>query len=412
MKNFKEYLLKDCIELIIDHRGKTPAKMGGTWVDNGVRVISALNVHNGSIDNVDQIRCVSEEVYKRWMSEDVKRNDCFIASEGASLGENCIWDSDEKIVLGQRLYALRTNPEILDPWYFACYMQTNKFRTQIEQISTGSTVFGISQPVLLSVKLVLPEINQQRVIGELYKNLKRKIENNNQCNAELEQMARTIYDYWFLQFDFPDENGKPYKSSGGKMVWNEELKREIPEGWKSTILQNVAECLDSYRMPLSNAERVDKKGNIPYYGATGIIDFVDESLFEGDYILMAEDGSVMDEKGNPILQRITGKAWVNNHAHILRPIKKHGCKLLMMMLKDIPVMKIKTGSIQMKINQENMNKIVLPEIPEKLVDSINTILNNIDTQILHKKKENQELTSLRDFLLPLLMNGQVEFKEH
>ena len=150
MSKLNEYVLGDCVQLVIDHRGKTPQKMGGDWIDNGVRVISALNIHNGFIDNEDQIRCVSDEVYNKWMSEDIKRNDCLIASEGASLGENTIWDSDEKIVLGQRLYAIRTNPEILDPWYFAAYMQTSKFRLQIDQISTGSTVFGISQPVLLN----------------------------------------------------------------------------------------------------------------------------------------------------------------------------------------------------------------------------------------------------------------------
>ena len=126
---------------------------------------------------------------------------------------------------------------------------------------------------------------------------------------------------------------------------------------------------------------------------------------------MAEDGSVMDTKGNPILQRLTGKAWVNNHAHVLQPSKNHGCKLLMMLLKDVSVMKIKTGSIQMKINQENMNKIIIPEIPEHLIDKINLILDDIDFQILHREKENRELASLRDFLLPLLMNGQVGFKE-
>lgn len=280
----------------------------------------------------------------------------------------------------------------------------------LEQYQGQSAQPGLSVNTLSKVKVLLPNKKIQDSVFRILQSFECKIENNKKINVELESMARTIYDYWFLQFDFPNENGKPYRSSGGKMVWNEELKREIPEGWNTTILQNIAECLDSYRVPLSSAERAGKNGNIPYYGATGIVDYVDESIFDGDYILMAEDGSVMDEKGNPILQRITGKAWVNNHAHVLRPIKNHGCKLLMMLLKDVQVMKIKTGSIQMKINQENMNKIVLPEIPEKLVDSINMILNNIDTQILHKEKENQELTFLRDFLLPLLMNGQVVFK--
>ena len=119
----------------------------------------------------------------------------------------------------------------------------------------------------------------------------------------------------------------------------------------------------------------------------------------------------MNDDGSPILQRISGKTWVNNHAHILKPADNYSCKLLMMILKDIPVVTIKTGSIQMKINQKNLNKVKIVSIPDNLKNRINRILNDIDKKILLNKKENQELTALRDFLLPLLMNGQVGFKE-
>ena len=239
-------------------------------------------------------------------------------------------------------------------------------------------------------------------------NIDQKIQTNNQINQELETMAKTLYDYWFVQFDFPDQNGKPYKSSGGKMVYNPELKREIPEGWGVEKLGNITICHDSKRVPLSSNDRELVKGKIPYYGATGIMDYVNDYIFDGDYVLMAEDGSVMTETGTPILQRISGKNWVNNHAHVLEPVKNHSCKLLMMLLKDVSVMKIKTGSIQMKINQENMNKIVVPAIPLELLFEINQKLEVIDKQQLNLIEENKQLTQLRDWLLPMLMNGQVK----
>ena len=260
----KECTLGDCVETIIDYRGKTPQKMGGDWADNGYRVISALNVHGGFIDNEEQIRCVSQEIYDKWMKDEIKRNDCFLASEGASLGENTIWDSDEKIVLGQRLYAIRTNSDKLDPWYFAMYMQTKKFRHQIDQISTGSTVFGVSQPTLLGVKLLLPSIVEQRKIGALYRNIYRKLKNNNSICSELESLAKTIYDYWFLQFEFPNEDGKPYKLSGGKMVWNEELKREIPEGWEVERFGNLASFTKGKIPTEPLAEKPDDDTTSPY----------------------------------------------------------------------------------------------------------------------------------------------------
>ena len=252
------------------------------------------------------------------------------------------------------------------------------------------------------------DLNQQRKMVSILSKIDAKIEINNQINQELEAMAKTLYDYWFLQFEFPDQNGKPYKSSGGKMVCNPELKREIPEGWGVEKLGDITICHDSKRVPLSSNDRELVKGKIPYYGATGIMDYVNDYIFDGDYVLMAEDGSVMTEKGTPILQRISGKNWVNNHAHVLEPVKNHSCKLLMMLLKDVSVMKIKTGSIQMKINQENMNKIVVPAIPLELLFEINQKLEVIDKQQLNLIEENKQLTQLRDWLLPMLMNGQVK----
>ena len=136
--------------------------------------------------------------------------------------------------------------------------------------------------------------------------------------------------------------------------------------------------------------------------------YIRDYIFDGDYVLMAEDGSIMTEKGNPVLQRITGKTWVNNHAHILEPIKNYSCKLLMMLLKDVQVMQIKTGSIQMKITQKNMNEIVVPRIPQSLLEVINRKLELFDRKQIALINQNQELIQLRDWLLPLLMNGQVK----
>ena len=239
-------------------------------------------------------------------------------------------------------------------------------------------------------------------------NIDRKITLNNSICADLEAMAKQIYDYWFIQFDFPDENGKPYKSGGGKMVWNEELNREIPDGWVITDIGNITNCYDAKRIPLSAKEREAIKGNIPYYGATGIMGYVNRPIFSGDYVLVAEDGSVMDAKGHPIIQRVSGEIWVNNHAHILEPIAGYSCRLLMFILGEIPVVRIKTGSIQMKINQENLNAYKVVKIPNSLLERVNKTLNVLDNRIIRIYEENRQLTELRDFLLPMLMNGQIK----
>lgn len=323
-----------------------------------------------------------------------------------------IADNFENTLLGYHCALITPYNNLLNGKYLNAFLHTSYAQKHFANKAGGSGQrYTLTVEALSSLKVPLLPLEEQKLIGNFFSCMDRKLENNRKISVELEQMAKIIYDYWFLQFNFPNEEGEPYKSSGGKMVWNEELKREIPEGWGTTTLGEITICHDAKRIPLSSKEREIKKGNIPYYGATGIMDYVDEAIFEGDYILMAEDGSVMNEKGNPILQRISGKTWVNNHAHVLQPSKKHCCKLIMMLLKDVSVMKIKTGSIQMKINQENMNKITLLDIPEGLIIKVNQILELIDNKILHYQNENKQLETLRNFLLPLLMNGQISFKD-
>ena len=326
------------------------------------------------------------------------------------LGETARIPEDDLYIQSGDVGLVIPNESKLDNKYAYYLLASPLIKRQLGAAAQQTKIRHTSPDKIKDCEAWLPSLEYQKKAGELLDDINFKIKCNNKINAELESMAKTIYDYWFLQFEFPNEDGKPYKSSGGKMVWNEELKREIPEGWSTTTIGDITICHDSERIPLSGKDRENMVGDIPYYGATDIMGYVDKPIFDGDYVLLAEDGSVMDEEGHPILQRVTGRVWVNNHAHVLEPIKKHSCKLLMMFLKDVYVPMIKTGSIQMKINQENMNGITVPNIPDDLKEKINLELCTIEKKQLQIIAENQELTSLRDFLLPMLMNGQVGFK--
>ena len=348
---------------------------------------------------------IDEKIYREYKEKYSypKKGDILISAAG-TIGKTVIFDGEDSYFQDSNIVWIENDESKVTNQFLYYFLQTNPFIT-----TNGSTIKRLYNDNLRDTKIPnVPSIQQQNQITDILGALDEKIQINNQINQELEAMAKTLYDYWFVQFDFPDQNGKPYKSSGGKMVYNPELKREIPEGWGVEKLGDITICHDSKRVPLSSNDRELVKGEIPYYGATGIMDYVNDYIFDGDYVLMAEDGSVMTEKGTPILQRISGKNWVNNHAHVLEPIKNHSCKLLVMLLKDVSVMKIKTGSIQMKINQENMNKIVVPAIPLKLLFEINQKLEVIDKQQLNLIEENKQLTQLRDWLLPMLMNGQVK----
>ena len=138
-ENYTYKELGECIELIIDHRGKTPKKLGSDWVNDGIKTISAKNVNDGKLVNENSIRHVTYDIYRKWMKEDVKTGDCFLVSEGATLGECLYWDNDYPIVLGQRIFCIRTNPEILYPRYFYAYMNSVEFQSEIIGRATGSS---------------------------------------------------------------------------------------------------------------------------------------------------------------------------------------------------------------------------------------------------------------------------------
>lgn len=383
-------------------------------VKRGYPMLSSKDMGDMDFD-FSNVKYISDEDYKVMVSSGCKPqiNDVLIIKDGNSyLQKVFVVTEDRDIAILSSIGILRPNTELLDPFYLRYYLLSNHVKKEVaKKYVTGSALPRIILKNFGEIEIPYISLDKQKKIVSYLKDLDYKIENNNKIIAELESMAKTIYDYWFLQFEFPNEDGKPYKSSGGKMVWNEELKREIPEGWSTTTIGDITICHDSERMPLSGKDRENMVGDIPYYGATDIMGYVDKPIFDGDYVLLAEDGSVMDEEGHPILQRVTGQVWVNNHAHVLEPIKKHSCKLLMMFLKDVYVPMIKTGSIQMKINQENMNGITVPNIPDDLKEKINLELCTIEKKQLQIIAENQELTSLRDFLLPMLMNGQVGFKD-
>lgn len=377
------------------------------YVSEGTPIVTVE--HLGDINFTHQnLPFVSEADTKR-LSKYILIEGDIVFSRVGSIDRNVYVDKNhEGWMFSGRCIRVRADKNKVNTRYLSYYFKQNSFKKMMMNLAVGATMPSLNTKIMNSIELdLLPRENQDK-IANILSAIDDKIQINNQINQELEAMAKTLYDYWFVQFDFPDQNGKPYKSSGGKMVYNPELKREIPEGWGVEKLGDITICHDSKRVPLSSNDRELVKGKIPYYGATGIMDYVNDYIFDGDYVLMAEDGSVMTEKGTPILQRISGKNWVNNHAHVLEPVKNHSCKLLMMLLKDVSVMQIKTGSIQMKINQENMNKIVVPAIPLELLFDINQKLEVIDKQQLNLIEENKQLTQLRDWLLPMLMNGQVK----
>ncbi len=292
-------------------------------------------------------------------------------------------------------------------------LRTRDYQQFIVSSATGTTVKHTSPTRICEYVFKAPDYKTQTAIAEILSSLDDKIELNNKINQELENLAQTLFKQWFIDFEFPANLAddtlsgvEGYKSSGGEMIESE--LGEIPKGWEVRHLKEFVNCFDSKRIPLSSQERALRKGDYPYYGAASLMDFVDNYLFDGVYVLMGEDGSVTDANGYPVLQYVFGKFWVNNHAHVLQGTTI-STELVMCLLKNTNISHLVTGAVQPKLNQGNMNKISLA-IPNdrSILNNLEINIKSIYETVRNNTKENQELTNLRDTLLPKLISGELE----
>lgn len=186
---------------------------------------------------------------------------------------------------------------------------------------------------------------------------------------------------------------------------------EMPNDWHMGTVDEIIELHDSKRKPLSGRQRDSMEKIYPYYGATSIMDYVDDYIFDGIYLLLGEDGSVIDAEGYPILQYIYGKFWLNNHAHIITGKNGFSVEALYLLFSMTNVQNIVTGAVQLKISQQNLKKVetVIPSL--KVIMEFDAMIQPMFSEIRRLRTENKILTTLRDGLLPKLMSGELDVSD-
>ena len=219
--------ISELCELIVDCVNKTAPSVD---YETPFKMIRTPNIKNGSI-NLDGCRYVDQVTYEKWTRRAIVDKGDILLTREAPMGEVGLVNFQDTVFLGQRIMQYRVNQEKLDSNYLLYAFLSPNLQYQFSRHnSTGSIVSHIRVPDCSEFEISVPALDEQKKISKVLRNIDDKIELNNRINTELEAMAKTLYDYWFVQFDFPDANGKPYKTSGGKMVYNTTLKREIPEG--------------------------------------------------------------------------------------------------------------------------------------------------------------------------------------
>lgn len=312
------------------------------------------------------------------------------------------------------IVGFNANPEKsseLFVYYFFEYI-----KKEIQKSASGSIQDNINIDYLSKMRIKVPEKDYQDKIVEVLSSIDKKILLNNQINQELEDMDKTLYDYWFVQFDFPDQNGKPYKSSGGKMVYNPELKREIPEGWGVDSLWNIANfynglAMQKYRPDTNEDDYLpvikirEMMNDFSKDTEKARLDIPTEAVVERGDILFSWSATLEviiwgKERGalNQHIFKVTSDTYPKSFIYF-------ELKSYLKVFKAIAELRKTTMG---HITQDHLKqaKIVVPpiEIISKLDAKLQPIM--LKQQIL--ENQNQELTQLRDWLLPMLMNGQVK----
>ncbi len=309
-----------------------------------------------------------------------------------------------------------TQDNITYPKFMAFYLRSPMFRKTMTNNAVMTLRASLNEAIFSYLHLLLPEYSKQKKAGDLLYLLNQKIALNNRINAELEAMAKTLYDYWFVQFDFPDTNGKPYKTSGGKMAYNDTLKREIPVEWNTSTLWNIAKYTNGLAM---QKYREDSDVYLPVIKIremnNGISAETERARVDVPEAAVINDGDVLFSWSATLDVKIwsQGKGALNQHIFKVSsddyPKSFYYFELLnylkhFKMIADLR----KTTMGHITLDHLKQAYICLP--PLFLLEEFNSKVHDIFQQHLLLEKENRSLIKLRDWLLPLLMNGQVTVK--
>ena len=420
MKDNKEYfqdiILKDYIDIITDYHSngayqKLKENVTLKYEEDYAIMVRTLNFEANNFDS--NLIYINEEEYN-FLSKSKVYEDDILMNKIANAGSVYIMPKNNKPTsLAMNLFLIRFN-DLLNQRYMYYLMKTNE--SYIKNFANGTSTLTITKESVKNLKFQVPSLLIQEKIASILSNLDKKIELNNQINQKLEAMSKTLYDYWFVQFDFPDADGKLYKSSGGKMVYSEELKREIPEGWEVNSLWNIANyfnglAMQKHRPTTKEFLRVIKIKEMN----EGFSDKTEHAKIDINEKAIVNNGDILFSWSATLDVKIWTQGIGALNQHIFKVTSQKYPKTffyfeLLNYLQHFKMMAEKRKTTMGHITQEHLkqSRIVIP--PNDLIKILDKKLKPMLDKKVLLEVENQKLTQLRDWLLPMLMNGQVGIK--
>ena len=412
----KKVRLSDIVARFIDYRGKTPGK-----TTSGTPLITAKIIKGGTL--LPYTEFIAEDAYDEWMTRGIPNAGDVIMTTEAPLGEVAAMPPG-KVALAQRVIVMQTHTAECHPSYLKYHLQWEGGKQAILNKRSGSTVFGIRSAELKKVVLHIHEDTaEQERIAHALSCLDAKIAHNNELIKLLEEQAQLVYDYWFMQFDFPDENGRPYRSSGGKMVWSDELQRNVPAGWEIGSLGDI--------LRVNPTEKLSK-GTAAAYIELGTI--ATDRYLTGAPVQRIYDGGGMRFRNlDVLLVRITpslenGKtALVHDLADneigfgsteyiVMRglnfPMPAYCITLARSpKFRNYAISRMRGTSGRRRLDHKDVSAYVTTLPPESTMRDFEAICEPIIERLHIVTNENKDLAAQRDFLLPRLMTGEITVAE-
>ena len=332
-----------------------------------------------------------------------------------------IADDFEDVILGYHCALITPDETKLCGKYLNAFMHSAYIQRYFELNATGSGMrYTLSLDTLESMPLLLPSLEEQRRIGEIFSSLDKKISINRAINQNLEALAKQLYDYWFVQFDFPNEEGKPYKSSGGAMAWNEKLKRDIPASWKTVVVDDVAEVFNGATP--STGDEQNYGGDIVWITPKDLSDQKQKFVYQGERNIsqagydscsthLLPVNTVLMSSRAPIgLLAIAKKELCTNQGFKSFVPKEDRIATYLYYYLQFHIKQIEqlgTGTTFKEVSREDVLKFPILKPKDTILDLWEKRVSALNDRQLELQKENENLSKQRDELLPLLMNGQV-----
>jgi len=383
------------------------------YVSSGIPCIMPANMKANRVE-LTGISFISKLDAERLSKYLVKGGDIVYSRRGDVTQKVLIRNVEEGYFCGTGCLLIRPGSKI-DPEFLTYYLSTKSIKDWVVKQAVGATMPNLNTGILTSIPFTAPTKEEQQKLSLSVSTIDQKIELNNKINTELEAMAKLIYDYWFVQFDFPDANGKPYKSSGGKMVYNKALKREIPEGWDDKELSDIAN-ITMGQSPSGTSYNDNKEGTVFFQGSTDFgYRFPSVRQYTTEPSRLAKVGDVLLSVRAPVgtLNIADNDCCIGRGLAALNSKDNADSFLFYVMLyfKQVFDRRNAVGTTFGSITKDDIFSLKLVYPSHDILNAYDEKVAGFNLKILNNHQQNKRLIELRDWLLPMLMNGQVTVKK-